>query len=248
MPIPFQPEPNRVLVTGATGRIGRAIALRLARDGFAVTVHCRSRIAEAEALAAEIRAMGGAADTMAFDVTARAEARALLEARVDAAGPYYGIVCNAGITRDNAFPALTEEEWDLVLDTSLGGFFNVVHPLTMPMIRTRKGGRIVCIASVSGVMGNRGQVNYSAAKAGLIGAAKALAVELAGRGITVNCIAPGLIQSALLDGLELERALQIVPMAKVGRPEDVAALAGFLFSRDAGYITRQVIGVNGGMI
>jgi 3-oxoacyl-[acyl-carrier protein] reductase len=248
MPIPFQPEPNRVLVTGATGRIGRAIALRLAGDGFAVTVHCRSRVAEAEALAAEIRAMGGAADTMAFDVTARAEARALLEARVDAAGPYYGIVCNAGITRDNAFPALTEEEWDLVLDTSLGGFFNVVHPLTLPMIRTRKGGRIVCIASVSGVMGNRGQVNYSAAKAGLIGAAKALAVELAGRGITVNCIAPGLIQSALLDGLELERALQIVPMAKVGRPEDVAALAGFLFSRDAGYITRQVIGVNGGMI
>ena len=248
MPIQSQPEPNRVLVTGATGRIGRAIALRLARDGFHVTVHCRTRVAEAEALAAEIRAMGGAADTMAFDVTARAEARAILEARVEAAGPYYGIVCNAGITRDNAFPALTEQEWDLVLDTSLSGFFNVVHPLTMPMIRTRKGGRIVCIASVSGVMGNRGQVNYSAAKAGLIGAAKALAVELAGRGITVNCIAPGLIQSGMLEGLELERALQVVPMAKVGRPEDVAALAGFLFSRDAGYITRQVIGVNGGMI
>jgi len=248
MPIQSQPEPNRVLVTGATGRIGRAIALRLARDGFHVTVHCRTRVAEAEALAAEIRAMGGAADTMAFDVTARAEAQAILEARVEAAGPYYGIVCNAGITRDNAFPALTEQEWDLVLDTSLSGFFNVVHPLTMPMIRTRKGGRIVCIASVSGVMGNRGQVNYSAAKAGLIGAAKALAVELAGRGITVNCVAPGLIESEMLAGVELKHALQVVPMGKVGRPEDVAAMAGFLFSRAAGYITRQVIGVNGGMI
>jgi 3-oxoacyl-[acyl-carrier protein] reductase len=248
MTIQPQPEPNRVLVTGATGRIGRAIALRLAQDGFSVTVHCRNRVAEAEALVAEIQAMGGSADMMAFDVTARAEARAILEARVEAAGPYYGIVCNAGITRDNAFPALTEEEWDLVLDTSLSGFFNVVHPLTMPMIRTRRGGRIVCIASVSGVMGNRGQVNYSAAKAGLIGAAKALAVELAGRGITVNSIAPGLIQSGMLEGVELERALQIVPMAKVGQPEDVAALVGFLFSRAAGYITRQVIGVNGGML
>lgn len=247
MTIQPQPEPNRVLVTGATGRIGRAIALRLARDGFSVTVHGR-RVPEAEAVAAEIRALGGMAETLTFDVTDRAEARRLLEARVEAAGPYYGIVCNAGITRDNAFPALTEEEWDLVLDTSLRGFFNVVHPLTMPMIRTRKGGRIVCIASVSGVMGNRGQVNYSAAKAGLIGAAKALAVELAGRGITVNSIAPGLIESEMLDGLELERSLQIVPMGRVGRPEEVAALTGFLFSRDAGYITRQVIGVNGGMI
>jgi 3-oxoacyl-[acyl-carrier protein] reductase len=247
MTIQAQPEPNRVLVTGATGRIGRAIALRLGEDGFAVTVHGR-RLAEAEALAAELRAVGGSADVLAFDVTDRERARTLLEARVEAAGPYYGIVCNAGITRDNAFPALSEEDWDLVLDTSLGGFFNVVHPLTMPMIRTRKGGRIVCIASVSGVMGNRGQVNYSAAKAGLIGAAKALAVELAGRGITVNCIAPGLIESQLLDGVARERALQIVPMGRVGQPEDVAALTGFLFSRAAGYITRQVIGVNGGMI
>jgi 3-oxoacyl-[acyl-carrier protein] reductase len=243
-----QPLPNRVLVTGATGRIGRAIALQLARDGFAVTVHCRHRLAEAEALAAEIGALGGGADVLAFDVTGRDEAREILEARVAAAGPYYGIVCNAGIARDNAFPALTGEDWDRVLDTSLDGFFNVVHPLMLPMIRTRKGGRIVCIASVSGVMGNRGQVNYSAAKAGLIGAAKALAVELASRGITVNCLAPGLIESGMLDGLELERSLQAVPMGRVGQPEDVAAMTGFLFSRAAGYITRQVIGINGGMI
>ncbi|MDR3669382.1 MAG: 3-oxoacyl-ACP reductase FabG [Holophaga sp.] len=248
MPIVPQPAPNRVLVTGATGRIGSAIALELARAGFAVTVHCCSRLARAEALAGEIQAMGGCADVLAFDVTDREKARALLEARVESAGPYYGIVCNAGIIRDNAFPALTEEDWDLVLDTSLSGFFNVVHPLVMPMIRTRKGGRIVCIASVSGVMGNRGQVNYSAAKAGLIGAAKALAVELAGRGVTVNCLAPGLIESELLEGLELDRALQAVPMGRVGQPEDVAAAVGFLFSRAAGYITRQVIGVNGGMI
>ena len=243
-----QSSPNRVLVTGATGRIGRAIALQLARDGFAPTLHCRTRVAEAEALAEQLRAGGASADVLAFDVTDRDRARTLLEARIEAEGPYFGVVCNAGLTRDNAFPALTGEDWDRVLDTSLDGFFNVVQPLIMPMIRTRRGGRVVCIASVSGIMGNRGQVNYSAAKAGLIGAAKALAVELAGRGITVNCIAPGLIQSEMLAGLELERALRIVPMARVGQPEDVAALAGFLFSPAAGYITRQVIGVNGGMI
>jgi 3-oxoacyl-[acyl-carrier protein] reductase len=243
----IQPAPNRVLVTGATGRIGRAIALRLARDGFQVTVHGRSRPAQAEALAQEIQALGGAADVLLFDVTDRERARECLEARVEAAGPYYGIVCNAGITRDNAFPASSGEDWDQVLGASLDGFFNVVHPLSLPMIRTRKGGRIVCIASVSGVMGNRGQVNYSAAKAGLIGAAKALAVELASRGITVNCLAPGLIESGLLQGLELERALQAVPMGRVGRPEDVADAVGFLFSRSADYITRQVIGINGGL-
>ncbi len=240
--------PRRVLVTGATGSIGRAIAALLARDGFHVTLHCRSRVVEAEALREEILGLGGRADVIAFDVTDRASARQCLEARVEAQGPYYGIVCNAGITRDNAFPALSEEDWDLVLRTSLDGFYNVVHPLTMPMIRTRKGGRIVCISSVSGVIGNRGQVNYSAAKAGLIGAAKALAVELAGRGITVNSIAPGLVASEMLDEVSLERALQVVPMNRVGAPADVASLVGFLFSDAANYITRQVIGVNGGMV
>ena len=239
------PQLRRVLVTGATGRIGRAIATRLSRDGFAVTVHCRSRVDEAKSLCAEL---GNGSDWMAFDVADREQALAALEAKVQADGPFYGIVCNAGITRDAAFPALSGEDWDQVLGVGLDGFFNVVQPLTIPMVKTRKGGRIVAISSVSGVVGNRGQVNYSAAKAGLIGAAKALAVELASRGITVNCVAPGLIESELVDELVLERALASIPMARVGQPEDVAAAVGFLFSDGAGYITRQVLGVNGGMV
>lgn len=239
---------RNVLVTGASGSIGRAIALRLAADGFRVTAHCRSRVDAVRSLCEEIQATGGTADWIAFDVRDRATARQLLEAKMEADGAFYGVVCNAGITRDGAFPALTEEDWDSVLSTSLDGFFNVVHPLIMPMTRLRAGGRIVCISSVSGVIGNRGQTNYSAAKAGLIGAAKALAVELAGRAITVNSVAPGLIESEMLGGLPLEQALQIVPMKRVGTPGDVAAVVGFLFSDSAGYITRQVIGVNGGMI
>ena len=234
-----------VLVTGATGRLGRAIAKRLAADGFRVTVHCRNRVEEAKALCAEL---GNGADWIAFDVADRERVAAALEAKVAADGPFYGIVCNAGIARDAAFPALTGEDWDQVLAVGLDSFFNVVQPLTIPMVKTRAGGRIVTIASVSGVVGNRGQVNYSAAKAGLIGATKALAVELASRGITVNCVAPGLIESEMVDELVLERALAAIPMGKVGQPEDVAAAVAFLFSEGAGYITRQVIGVNGGMV
>jgi 3-oxoacyl-[acyl-carrier protein] reductase len=243
------PAPSRqVLVTGASGRLGRAIALRLAGDGFHVTVHCYRQVDAALAVCAAITAAGGSADWLAFDVADRAETERLLEAQVAARGPYYGIVCNAGITRDGAFPALSGEDWDQVLGVGLGGFFNVVHPLILPMIKLRRGGRIVCISSVSGVVGNRGQVNYSAAKAGLIGAAKALAVEVASRGITVNCVAPGLIDSELVDEAVLERALQAIPMNRVGQPEDVAATVGFLFSEGANYITRQVIGVNGGLV
>jgi len=248
MNAPLSPTPRQVLVTGASGRIGRAIALRLAQDGFHVTVHCLRQVEEARALCEAIVAAGGRADWMAFDVADRGEALRQLEAKVAADGPFYGIVCNAGITRDGAFPALSGEDWDQVLGVGLDGFFNVVQPLVLPMVKTRKGGRIVCISSVSGVVGNRGQVNYSAAKAGLIGAAKALAVELATRGITVNCIAPGLIESELVDDTVLERALQAIPMNRVGRPEDVAAAVAFLFSDDAGYITRQVLGVNGGLV
>jgi 3-oxoacyl-[acyl-carrier protein] reductase len=239
--------PRRALVTGATGPIGAAIARRLARDGYRVTVHGRTRLDQAQALCREIQAAGGQADWLAFDVTDRDQARACLERQVEDQGAYHAVVCNAGITRDAAFPALTGEDWDQVVRTGLDGFFNVVQPLTLPMVRLRRGGRIVAVASVSGVIGNRGQVNYSAAKAGLIGAVKALALELASRGITVNAVAPGLIASPLLDGLDLERALQPVPMGRVGRPEEVADLVGFLCSDAAGYITRQVVGVNGGM-
>ncbi|HJW09406.1 MAG TPA: 3-oxoacyl-ACP reductase FabG [Holophagaceae bacterium] len=242
--LPIRP----VLVTGATGRLGRAIALRLVQDGFKVTLHCRSRVEEAKALAAGIQQQGGQADWIAFDVTDRGQAQARLEAKVAVDGPFYGVVCNAGIARDGAFPALSGEDWDQVLAVGLDGFFNVVQPLVIPMVKTRKGGRIVTISSVSGVVGNRGQVNYSAAKAGLIGATKALAVELASRGITVNCVAPGLIDSEMVDEAVLERALTTIPMGRVGQADDVAAAVAFLFTDAAGYITRQVIGVNGGMV
>lgn len=240
--------PRRVLVTGSSGSIGRAIARRLARDHFRIFLHCRSRVEEAEKVRAEIEAQGGQAEILSFDVADRTATRACLEQVLARDGGFYGVVSNAGIHRDNAFPALTEEDWDTVVDTSLDGFFNVVQPLILPMIRLRQGGRIVCISSVSGVVGNRGQVNYSAAKAGLIGAAKALAVELASRNITVNCVAPGLIESEMLDSETTQYAMQAVPMKRIGSPEDVAAIVGFLFSDSSNYITRQVIGVNGGMI
>lgn len=239
---------KRVLVTGSSRGIGRAIALRLARAGFAVTVHCRRAIEEAEGVAGEIRGAGGSAHAVQFDVRDREAARTVLEADIDSRGAYYGVVVNAGVTRDNAFPALSYEDWDVVVDTSLDGFYNVVHPLIMPMVRAKRGGRIVTLASVSGVMGNRGQVNYSAAKAGLIGASKALAAELASRRITVNCVAPGLIATDMTADTPMDEALRVIPMGRVGQPEEVAAAVAFLFSDDAGYITRQVIGVNGGIV
>ena len=233
---------RRVLVTGSSRGIGHAIAERLAQSGFAVTVHCRSGRAQADELAARI-----GAQVLQFDVADRAAARRALELDLEAHGAYYGVVCNAGIARDNTFAALSEAEWDEVLDTSLGGFYNVVQPLVMPMVRAKQGGRIVTIASVSGVMGNRGQVNYSAAKAGLIGATKALAVELASRAITVNCVAPGLIESDMTSGLPLDDALRMVPMKRIGKPAEIAAAVAFLMSDEAAYITRQVLGVNGGI-
>lgn len=239
---------NTILVTGSSRGIGRAIALRLARDGHDVVIHCRSRVEEAEAVAQAVRALGRQARVLAFDVADRAATAAALEADIAAHGCYYGVVCNAGIARDGAFPALTGEDWDAVIHTNLDAFYNVLQPLTMPLVRRRKPGRIVTLASVSGLMGNRGQVNYSAAKAGIIGATKALAVELASRKITVNCVAPGLIETDMIEPHVLEHAMQIIPAKRMGQPEEVAALVAFLMGEDAAYITRQVISVNGGML
>ncbi|RRU11748.1 3-oxoacyl-ACP reductase FabG [Stenotrophomonas sp. 278] len=237
-----------VLVTGASRGIGRAVALRIARDGFDVVVHCRSRIEEAQAVASEIQALGRQARVLAFDVADRDAARTALEADIEAHGAYYGVVCNAGIARDGAFPAMTAEDWDAVVHTNLDSFYNVLHPVVMPMVRRRKPGRIVTLSSVSGLVGNRGQTNYSAAKAGIIGATKALALELASRAITVNCVAPGLIETDMINEEIVDHALKLIPAGRLGQPEEVAATVAFLLSEPAGYITRQVISVNGGMV
>lgn len=237
-----------ILITGSSRGIGRAIALRLARDGYDIVLHCRSRINEAEAVATLIRDLGRKARILQFDVADRELSHTMLLADIEAHGCYYGIVCNAGIARDNAFPAMPGEDWDAVIHTNLDSFYNVLNPLIMPLVRTRKPARIITLSSVSGIMGNRGQVNYSAAKAGIIGATKALAVELASRAITVNCIAPGLIDTEMVDERVLEEAMKIIPARRMGKPEEVAATASFLMSEGAAYITRQVISVNGGMV
>ena len=239
---------HSVLITGSNRGIGKAIALQLAQSGFNIVLHCRSRIAEAEAVAQQIQALGREVRILQFDVSQRDETAQKLSNDIEQHGAYYGVVLNAGLTRDNAFPALTDEDWDQVLRTNLDGFYNVLHPIMMPMIRRRQAGRIVCITSVSGIIGNRGQVNYSASKAGLIGAAKALAVELAKRKITVNCVAPGLINTDMLDeNVPIEEILKAIPAARMGEPEEVAHAVDFLMSEKAGYITRQVIAVNGGL-
>jgi 3-oxoacyl-[acyl-carrier protein] reductase len=237
-----------VLVTGSSRGIGRAIALRLAKDGYDVAVHCRSRIEEAEKVAADIRAAGRSARVLQFDVTDRAVAAATINQDIEAHGAYYGVVANAGIAHDVAFPAMSGEAWDTVLRSNLDAFYNVLQPVVMPMVRRRAPGRIVTLSSVSGIIGNRGQVNYSAAKAGVIGATKALAVELAKRQITVNCVAPGLIETEMVDEhVPMEEILKAIPMQRIGTTAEVAGIVSFLLSPDASYVTRQVIAVNGGL-
>ena len=236
-----------VLVTGSSRGIGKAIALKLAQDGYGIVIHHRSSETAAEEMRTAIAAMDVDCRVLRFDIADRAAAEAAITADIAAHGAYYGVVCNAGISRDGTFAALSGADWDEVLRTNLDGFYNVLNPVIMPMVRRRSPGRIVTLSSVSGVVGNRGQVNYSAAKAGIIGATKALAVELASRAITVNCVAPGPIRTEMLADAPLEEMLKAVPMGRVGEPEEVASLVSYLLSDGAAYITRQVISVNGGM-
>ncbi len=236
-----------ILVTGSSRGIGRAIALELASAGYSVVLHCRSALEQARAVQTQIEEAGGVARTLQFDIADRKLVAQALEADLEEHGAYYGVVCNAGIAQDNAFPAMSGEDWDTVIRSNLNGFYNVLNPLIMPMVRRRAPGRIITLASVSGLMGNRGQVNYSAAKAGIIGATKALALELAKRKITVNCVAPGLIDTDMIKGAPLEEITKAIPMRRLGSPEEVASLVRFLASDEAAYITRQVISINGGL-
>ena len=236
---------KRVLITGSSRGIGASIARRLAGE-YEVVLHARSKSDELLKMASEL-----GAKFMTFDVADTAAAKEAIEADMEANGVYYGVVLNAGITRDNTFVGLSDEEWFDVIDVNLNGFYNVLRPALMPMIRARKPARIVTLSSVSGVIGNRGQVNYSASKAGIIGASKALAVELASRGITVNCVAPGLIKTdmseEILNSDFLDEVLKAIPAKRAGEAGEVAGLVKFLLSDEANYITRQVIGVNGGL-
>lgn len=238
---------RRVLVTGASRGIGRQVAERLAAAGFDIVVHYNARRDAAEETVQVVEKHGRRANLVAFDIADRASVLQQLERDIEENGPYYGVVCNAGIHADNAFPAMPGEDWDRVLRTNLDGFYNVLHPIIMPMVRTRKGGRIVVMSSVSGLMGNRGQVNYSASKGGLIAASKSLAIELAKRRITVNCVAPGIIETEMTEDVEVDHVMQMIPAQRFGKPEEVASLVAYLFSDDAAYLTRQVISVNGGM-
>lgn len=236
-----------VLITGSSRGIGRACALHLAREGYDIVLHGRSlspALLESQKL---IKESGASVRTLTFDVRDREGARETLMQDIDSHGMYWGVVVNAGISRDVTFAGMEPDAWDDVIETNLDGFYNVVQPLVLPMARARKGGRIITISSISGVMGNRGQVNYSAAKAALIGATKALALELAGRQITVNAVAPGLIETDMVDDFVTEHALPFIPMKRVGKPEEVAAAVTFLMSEEAGYITRSVIEIDGGL-
>ena len=241
-------EDKSVLITGASGGIGRAIALLLASQGYTLALHYNKNKQAATTLLNEITANGGHARLLSFDISNRKQAAKEICHDMKTNGVYYGVVCNAGINSDNPFPILEGDQWDSVLRTNLDGFYNVLKPIVMPMVENRIHGRIVTISSISGVVGNRGQVNYSAAKAGIIGATKALAIELAKHKITVNCVAPGIIETEMTKDLPLEEVKKIIPVRRLGRPEEVASLVGYLMSEDAAYITRQVISVNGGMI
>lgn len=241
---------KRVLVTGAGTGLGKAIAIELCKNDFEVVLHYRSSKSGIEDALSRINELGKKATSLCFDITNREQCKQILEQDIEQNGSYYGIVCNAGITKDAAFPMMTDDDWDSVVRTNIDGFYNVVKPCIMPMIAAHEGGRIIAISSVSGIMGNRGQVNYSASKAALIGAVKALALEVAKRNITVNAVAPGLIDTQMteLDETVKKEILKMIPLKRMGKPQDVADTVAFLMSDKANYITRQVISVNGGLL
>ncbi|MCI6449636.1 MAG: 3-oxoacyl-ACP reductase FabG [Succinivibrio sp.] len=241
---------RRVLVTGAGTGLGKAIAIELCKNDFEVVLHYRSSKSGIEDALSRINELGKKATSLCFDITNREQCKQILEQDIEQNGSYFGIVCNAGITKDAAFPMMTDDDWDSVVRTNIDGFYNVVKPCIMPMIAAHEGGRIIAISSVSGIMGNRGQVNYSASKAALIGAVKALALEVAKRNITVNAVAPGLIDTQMtkLDETVKKEILKMIPLKRMGKPQDVADTVAFLMSDKANYITRQVISVNGGLL
>jgi len=234
-----------VMITGSSRGIGKATALYLAENKYNIVLHCSKNVERLEDLKNEILSKGVQVRTLAFDVKNREQTKEVLINDIEQYGIYYGIVLNAGMTKDNPFPVLEEADWDDVLDTNLGGFYNVLKPLIMPLIQSKKG-RIIAMSSISGLTGNRGQVNYSASKAGLIGAVKALSREVAKRNITVNCIAPGIIESDMTENIP-DEVIKQIPLKRIGRPKEVASLVNYLMSEEASYITGQVISVNGGL-
>ena len=236
-----------VLVTGSSRGIGREVALTLAKDGYDIVLHCNKNTTAAELVKREILKYGCACDILQFDISNRVQTKEVLDKYICENGSFYGVVLNAGINKDNVFPAMEDDEWDNVIQTNLNGFYNVLKPVVMPMIQARVKGRIIAMTSVSGITGNRGQTNYAASKAGIIGAAKSLALELAKRGITVNCIAPGVIETDMTSDLPKEEVVKMIPMKRLGKPQEVASLAAYLMSENASYITAQVVSVNGGL-
>lgn len=238
---------KEVLVTGSSRGIGKEIALYLAKNGYDVVLHCQKNVEKAKEVQKEIEELGSKARILQFDIKNRQECLNTISKDIEQNGVYYATVLNAGIARDNVFPVMEENEWDDVLNTNLGGFYNVLKPIIMPMIEKRIKGRIVTLSSISGLRGNRGQVNYSASKAGIIGATKALSLELAKRGITVNCVAPGVIESDMTKDLPMDEVKKMIPMKRFGTGKEVASLVNYLLSEDASYITGQVISVNGGL-
>lgn len=235
---------KEILITGSSRGIGKATALLLAKQGYKIVLHCNKNIDKAKSVQQEI---GKNVRILQFDISNREQTKEVLTKDISENGIYYGLVLNAGIAKDNVFPAMEDQEWDSVINTNLNGFYNVVKPLILPMIQSRQKGRIVTLSSVSGLSGNRGQVNYSASKAGIIGATKALSLEVAKRGITVNCVAPGVIESDMTEDLPRDKVLNMIPMKRFGTAEEVANVIEFLISDKASYITGQVISVNGGL-